>query len=300
VSERVEWFQWFVSETGYQCLSTTRAAGSAGQSGSAECVAERLPTKRRAYEPLVEHTGLFRTFAALPDDKDAIVAFADRYGLLVGGNEMMFVPLPRGDRGARSTVVIGGNLGSVPAERLETWRSEIAEMRELSDLWCAAKAADLKKLNLLLTWHGDDTVVYHHAGGRQEVVWRKKREPLPLSEGELIKPAQFYLAKRLTQRLEGDKEHPALASPALIWDLDKNAPVLVLTPKNLLGALWLQFAQAVSGNKVFRECDECSTWFEVSKAAFRINRMYCSGACKAKAYRRRREEPKPARKPRKK
>ena len=41
-------------------------------------------------------------------------------------------------------------------------------------------------------------------------------------------------------------------------------------------------------------------FFEVSKAAFRINRMYCSGACKAKAYRRRREEPTPARKPRKK
>jgi hypothetical protein len=290
MSARAEWFEWYVSETGHQCLSTTPIPRRGQQGSQGDYLAERLPKKRRAYEPLVEHTGLFRTFASLADDKDAIVAFADKYGLLLGGNETIFVPLPRGERAA---ITRDGNLGSVPAERLDTWRAEIAEMRELLALWCAARESDKKKLAAHLKWHGGDVVSYRPAPEHsitEEAIWRRERDPAPMAVGDLIKPALYYLARRVTRRLEGDEERPALAFPALIWDTDKVAPVLVLSPKNLLGALWLQFAQAISGNKIFRECDECSTWFEVSKSAFRVNRMYCSGACKAKAYRRRQEK----------
>ena len=37
---------------------------------------------------------------------------------------------------------------------------------------------------------------------------------------------------------------------------------LKLVPGSLLGGLWLQFARAIEGNRVYRECRECGRWFE--------------------------------------
>jgi hypothetical protein len=61
-------------------------------------------------------------------------------------------------------------------------------------------------------------------------------------------------------------------------------------PRNLLGAIWMQFEQAVLGNKEFRRCLECGEQFEVSLQAARADKKRCSDACRAKAYRRGRKK----------
>jgi hypothetical protein len=58
-------------------------------------------------------------------------------------------------------------------------------------------------------------------------------------------------------------------------------------PSNLLEAMWLQFGQAVESNKSFRKCRGCGTWFELSPKTARTDKVFCTEACKAKAYRRR-------------
>ncbi|MBL8794292.1 MAG: hypothetical protein JNM56_10325 [Planctomycetia bacterium] len=65
---------------------------------------------------------------------------------------------------------------------------------------------------------------------------------------------------------------------------------LQIVPQNLLGALWLQLAQAVDSGKELRACQTCGRWFEVSLDAFRKSRSYCGESCRSKAYRQRKEQ----------
>jgi len=62
-----------------------------------------------------------------------------------------------------------------------------------------------------------------------------------------------------------------------------------VVPESLLGALWLQFALAVAGNKKYRACGACGQWFEVSPDVARTSRSYCKEACRARAYRARKD-----------
>ncbi len=53
-------------------------------------------------------------------------------------------------------------------------------------------------------------------------------------------------------------------------------PVLRYRPKNLLEALWTQFALAVTRNEIQRRCVECGNWF----APINAKKMTCSNACR--------------------
>jgi hypothetical protein len=78
-------------------------------------------------------------------------------------------------------------------------------------------------------------------------------------------------------------------SPQFRPDPDKGGMSLEIVPQNLVGALWLQFAQAVSRQRRHRKCGTCGMWFEVSPGVARSNRLYCSEACRSKAYRDRKD-----------
>jgi hypothetical protein len=101
----------------------------------------------------------------------------------------------------------------------------------------------------------------------------------------------LWLVRNLAnRRLEQHTTSVCLSSP------DAGRLTLALRPRNLLGALWLQFIQAVEGNAKFRKCAVCGEPFEVSGHRNRgkhAHAIYCSGRCKVAAYRRR-QEPKPA------
>jgi len=66
--------------------------------------------------------------------------------------------------------------------------------------------------------------------------------------------------------------------------------LLQIMPNTLLGALWLQLAEAISGSKKHRACTACGNWFEVSPEKFRTSRHYCSEPCRSRAYRSRKEK----------
>ena len=111
----------------------------------------------------------------------------------------------------------------------------------------------------------------------------------PSREGaspEILEPAAFLVQRWINDHLKGK------AAPHLSYNIDIGKRVLQIIPEDLLAAMWLQFAQAIDGNKEYRACKECGRWFEIShrQADGRTKRReFCSDACKSKDYRTRRD-----------
>jgi hypothetical protein len=102
--------------------------------------------------------------------------------------------------------------------------------------------------------------------------------------GDLVKPALHYVQSTVNRQLEGR------ASPRLLWNANRERLGLYLVPESLIGALWLQFARAVERDSQFRQCAECSIWFELAPGTARTDKVYCTTPCRAKAYRKRQAE----------
>jgi hypothetical protein len=71
----------------------------------------------------------------------------------------------------------------------------------------------------------------------------------------------------------------------LLMDPKTARPVFFTMPNSLIGALWLQLAQAIDGKKDFQQCQVCRNWFELAPDKARSDKVYCSQACRSRAYR---------------
>lgn len=71
-------------------------------------------------------------------------------------------------------------------------------------------------------------------------------------------------------------------------------PAIRVGPTNLLGVMWLQLAQQFTGEKTYRKCSFCDTWFPIGAGddSSKGTRLYCSDSCRLKAYRRRKKQSK--------
>jgi hypothetical protein len=58
-------------------------------------------------------------------------------------------------------------------------------------------------------------------------------------------------------------------------------------PENLLAAMWFQFSGAIDGATSFTTCAECSVLFDTVPGSNRPDKIYCSDACRMRAYRKR-------------
>jgi len=57
---------------------------------------------------------------------------------------------------------------------------------------------------------------------------------------------------------------------------------MIVRPKDLISALWLQFANVVSRNLEFKQCAACSTFFEVKSKKRKDQKKYCSTRCRVR------------------
>lgn len=75
-------------------------------------------------------------------------------------------------------------------------------------------------------------------------------------------------------------------TPTVYLDTAESSLELIVTPKNLLSALWLQLALAVDGRKAYKQCENeaCRSWFEVGKWGSRVDKKYCRNSCKQAVY----------------
>jgi hypothetical protein len=80
------------------------------------------------------------------------------------------------------------------------------------------------------------------------------------------------------------------STPPVVWHPKAKCPVLKLTPPSLWHAIYLQFAQAIKGNKSYHLCQACGRWFELAPGLNRADRQTCSDYCRVKLYRIRKQQ----------
>lgn len=141
------------------------------------------------------------------------------------------------------------------AEPLQFWKREIRAMARAVELWEQKKSKSLRDELLKL-------------------VNERLGTPRPILGGARDDDCcvEFF---------------PSRVQPFLVPDGARFA--LRLVPRNLIGALWLQFAQIVSRTRKVSQCRACGKWFAPLKAERGKKRLYCSDACRWRAFRRRKK-----------
>lgn len=262
-------------------------------------------TDARTYEPLREFPDLYRKFAALKLDRykrgtdpadlflraEPLRAFADSFGLL--GFEDATVGE---DRDATGTA-------TVRREHVGRWLRAVDDLRRAIEVHDAIRAGDLSPLER--TFHQQATALQWRQYGSVE--FRDDvRGPNFLFHGPDpssvmltgLPAAREWLAGRLTRCLQTYGVAPSIEHDPATGRLH-----VVHVPRNLLAALWWQFAQVVTRLKDVRTCPVCGKGFEIpdhgnlGEVSSRNDRKFCSDKCKSKDYRDRKAAAEAAKKP---
>jgi hypothetical protein len=283
-------FSWYVRDAGYE-WNVHFDFGPKDQGPIlVPCRSTEYFGKR--YAPLQRETGLFRIFAGVVPTKEGVLEFAKQYG------NLRERPVLHDPEGPTHPLAIGG-------ETYSAWRRGILEMRRALGLWDMVQPVDLVALSRHIVWGNDEVsgkgvVAYDshpdlNPRRRLKPPDERTRTLIALGDGipeawrpasrpeHYIGPALSYLQGVVNAHLKED------VSPVLQTAAQAGGLTMHYRPGNLSGALWLQFALAISGEKNYRRCGECAKWFEISPAASRKDRQFCSNACRTRAYRGRQE-----------
>ena len=245
-----------VNEAGYEWLK--------GVDGKFRLVARHQPGK--GYIPSEPHAGLFREFSQLSPTKEAIQGFAQQYGDIF--NSYSIEQSASRDDG---TLAPGASFGA--------WTKEIAHMCVLVELWDAIRDSRIVALKKIIRWsakevgylietprHCSNTTIAH-ADIPGSGFNRFKRN-------DVVLPAKYALQMEINKRIA---EHPTC--PRLAWTPDHHQRLIFVLP-NLLGAMWLQFSKAVTGEFELYPCDACGKFFQRGPGGRRGDATTCSDACR--------------------
>lgn len=272
-------FEWLVPSAGHRWVERKRNDGRRER-----WLIRDVPRDSQAIEgswttPLRDARTLFRTLADLDPSEDAILEFANEHGLLFG------------------TQLDNGEL--VSGESFFTWLRSISNMHRLVELLDGIVAEDSKTLASWITFKKMKTP--DPVTGNQFAVHCKVPSPPPItiSKGpyivshfdpitqilelnNFVRAAEIVATTMVNKQLEEHSSARVLFNPAK----EQWAPFLV--PKNLWGALCLQYAEALKGDHHgFKRCSECGQWL-----GNRSDSLFCSDRCRARAYRKRKREAK--------
>ena len=260
-------FQNVVSAAGYEWVK-----GEDGQPRLARQDAPGVGLHTR-----VLHAGLFREFANLEPTRESIQDFATRYGDLFSTQ--------RGSKGESGKLMFG--------TLLIRWREEIGEMRVLVGLWDQIKNRQLAELKKIITLT-DEGPWYRIVTPKQDTSGALAYENTPSLPSEPIRvnpilfaPDDVLLPARCALQLEINKrlsEHSTV--PLLTWTPDTKGTSggyhqrVIFKPSNLLAAMWIQFAQAVTEEFQLRQCNFCGDYFPVGPGARRADATSCGDVCR--------------------
>ena len=228
--------------------------------------------------PLQEATGLYREFAETPPTKDGVMAFATKYGLL-GAFEYLDPPTEQ-------------DPSEIRGERLADWIKHIQAMKQAVDVWDRLQQKDRDGLVELQTSRRlftdrrkipAERFTRPSASDEQppdDRSWDSfyHESPYLIANDQLPEVALSFLQITMNQHLSGFG-----VSTQVRRDQQRTGGLAYyVVPESLLGAMWLQLAEAISENKHYNRCRQCDQPFEVSTSptGARISRRYCSVACK--------------------
>jgi hypothetical protein len=253
-------------------------------------------------------SNLFLAFADTPLHPEGIKSFADRFGMLRSGEKCLRIgeelrPIVAGRR--KESVTRAWLTG----ETCSHWCASILRMKRALMLWSDLLEADRgepSKLEAHIRWDGDTFVCYDTHPNEPIPKWARQmaRPPSPEQDtervliviasetrfreanrlfrpGEKLGPARYCLQRMVNERLR------AFAVPELVWRGGNSRDLsLHIVPDQLLGTMWVQFAEAVHGGHQFRRCVACDKWIVVSRDSVgsRSSRLTCSNACRMRVY----------------
>jgi hypothetical protein len=246
----------------------------------------------RIFYPLKEETGFFRMFAEIEPNPEGILAFANRYGnlmfhgcsVLVWQEEVLAMR-----RALRVWDLLDGNDVAGLREQFR-WRKFADLVWDFPDLRCLESYCNKDQ------WLIFDSHPHMAAGKRPPFPDRRAieaitRRQLPQQEWDnLLKKRDPAAAANAYLRLVIHPRFKAYVGSTLSWVGDRSLawePV----PKNLLGAIWLQFQGGIAASKKYHTClgPGCRKWFEVSPGVTRSDARYCTEKCRVRAYQNRRK-----------
>ncbi len=286
-------FQWPVFTDGYYVGDETVASGER----SHRYVEPRDEGFLRVREPLIEGPGLFREFAGLPLTEEGILSFADQWGQLLTSPDIDNESDEESEEEGLFTSMQSSSWQK-PGDTTDQWFSQIRTMKALVRVWDLIRSGDdaglaglmkAERIGELETVGVDFTEIpYPHRlcfVNHDDMPGLHRR----LRSGHLREFAKRGLYDFVNRHFENQ------CSPWIGPDIDTGEPIIRFTPQNLQAALWLQFADAIAGGeRNRRQCRQCKRYFEVSEPGMgrrsRSDKAWCSDACRAAAYRERREE----------
>ena len=255
-------------------------------------------------EPLKETPALFREFASLDLTEVGVRAFADQYGSLGIATAIR----SRWSEGDPVRISADGSDDATFAlgEPLSLWAKEVTAMKRAIEMWDAAVSQDTGLLREHIRWSdgpGDSRIAEyasHRPGHEMRPEWGDDDGGFEMrtivdtrlanlslrsfvSSDDLVRPARLYAQDSINERIS------AYCAPMLTYGADTDEQQVLLVPQHLLGAMWLQFANSMGGNRQYRRCLACDKWFEIGPGSGRKSRLYCEDACKTRAHRGRQE-----------
>jgi hypothetical protein len=241
-------------------------------------------------------TGLFRVFAEAEADADALEAFCERFG----EPDCELVDYTFSGKASNPAFVFAKSEGNRNdfAEVL----THVAAIRECTDLWELLKKPDLGELAKRVLWKpvpGGHSIVYRESRRlgtnlKEDVIADPNNRPEVFQRfaiGDVVGPSWLYIERTINKHIKGRVSTQLIYHDEFVQSTADFKPLRLHTlPHDMLGAIWLQFAEAMAGAKNFEKCLTCGNWFEISLDASRMGRKYCQEACKSKAYRDRKLE----------
>jgi len=150
--------------------------------------------------------------------------------------------------------------GIAYGEPLHLWQYEIKKMMEATEVYFHAKE------------HDEDWLSEH------------------VQQSSLDTDNLVLLGHHFTFQLIEEALVLYSVTPLPVWSpylpLEKPQVELKFQPKNLLAAMWLQFAQAVAGDVQYKHCKHCEKWLEIStgRQGKRSDAVFCSDKCRVKQH----------------
>lgn len=252
---------------------------------------DNLYIPSRPHYPLCDQAGMYKVFRSVEETFEGILVFANQYGGLLTNK----APLP--------TDVLG-NTKKKETPTYDTFfrfRDEIFEMRLAETLWACVEDNEDGELSeciiITLADHASDSTIHFLPESLLSTKLPKSFRKQQLLASKSVNSELLELGRRqdffaLAKYIICQKIHEHLENiPVEVrWDKAESRPSLQVAPRNLLEGIWLQFADVVHNKKPIRQCDQCEKWFDPTAGRGRKDRIFCSNACRSKAYRERQEQ----------
>lgn len=234
------------------------------------------------YSPFDSQTGLFRAFAALRSEAD-VIAFANRFGPLGADLSTAIVDAVPEESGKFGLELYW-------AEPIAQWLVEASDMARVVSLWDLIQAGDGSAFQARLTRSAARLRIKTSSSGDRHIA----KDWLLAKKAE--NPGLF---RRISEK--GEKDWPRLLLEQWVnrgsggrtdfgLGLSDKGFGAAQTPRGLIGALWQQATLAIDGHVDFLQCRECSDWFGISAEHARPEKLFCSNACRMRAYRKRKKD----------